>query len=222
MKTTKTAGTSIEIALSRHCEERDIVTPLVPSDEVTRRDVGGVGPVNHLAPVSTYRLGDLRRRLTGTKKVRYSNHMSGQEVRHLVGTETWDSSFTLCVERNPWDRVISMFHYFNAVQRPPRPAVDFDRFLRMPVMQRLKSKGEGIYCAGGEVIVDRVLRYESLASELEDVRVHLGLPAPLELPRAKGGHRTDRRPAREVYSDEQAQIVADLFADTIERMGYEL
>ena len=41
LKTNKTAGTSVEIALSRFCEERDIVTHLSPEEETLRESVGG-------------------------------------------------------------------------------------------------------------------------------------------------------------------------------------
>ena len=36
VKTVKTAGTSVEIALSRFCGENDIITPIHPPDEELR------------------------------------------------------------------------------------------------------------------------------------------------------------------------------------------
>lgn len=38
IKNKKTAGTSLEIALSRHCREDDIVTPLPTANSTQRRD----------------------------------------------------------------------------------------------------------------------------------------------------------------------------------------
>lgn len=42
MKTSKTAGISVEIALSRLCEDGDIVTPVSPVDEKPRAGAAGI------------------------------------------------------------------------------------------------------------------------------------------------------------------------------------
>ncbi len=46
LKTRKSAGTSAEIALSKHCGPDDIITPLSPEDEAMRRDLGYRGAQN--------------------------------------------------------------------------------------------------------------------------------------------------------------------------------
>jgi len=48
IKTNKTAGTSIEIALSKYCGPRDIITPITPIDERLRNSLGYPGPQNYL------------------------------------------------------------------------------------------------------------------------------------------------------------------------------
>ena len=37
IKTGKTAGTSVEIALSKFCGPEDVITPISPEDEATRK-----------------------------------------------------------------------------------------------------------------------------------------------------------------------------------------
>ena len=54
VKTRKTAGTSLEIALSRHCGPDDIVTRISPEDEELRAAAGGVGPQNDDTDPSSY------------------------------------------------------------------------------------------------------------------------------------------------------------------------
>jgi hypothetical protein len=46
LKTRKTAGTSIEIALSKFCGENDIITKVTRKDEKIRRELGYLGPQN--------------------------------------------------------------------------------------------------------------------------------------------------------------------------------
>jgi hypothetical protein len=82
VKTLKTAGTSIEVFLSRHCGPHDVLTPIVPHVEPHR-------PRNHEG---------------------YFNHMPAAEIRDRVGAEVWNNYFKFCVERNPWDKTLSYYH----------------------------------------------------------------------------------------------------------------
>ena len=54
VKTRKPAGTSLEIALSRHCGPEDVITPISAADERLRRELGGTGPQNHLTDPQAY------------------------------------------------------------------------------------------------------------------------------------------------------------------------
>src|SRR5258706_13533067 len=85
IKTNKTAGTSIEIALSRFCGDDDVITPISQEDEAIRRSLGYRGPQNYMAPLSDYGLRDYWRRLVRCrKKLRYHNKMSSRDVRGHV------------------------------------------------------------------------------------------------------------------------------------------
>ena len=79
IKTVKTAGTSIEVYLSPHCGEGDVLTPILPVEEGHRpRNFG-----------------------------RYYHHFSAWGIRETVAPEIWSGYFKFCVERNPWDKTIS-------------------------------------------------------------------------------------------------------------------
>ena len=78
-----------------------------------------------------------------------------------------------------------------------------------------------IYRIDGEVAVDRVLRYESLADELAEVWSQLGLPGSPDLPHAKGGTRPRGPSYRSYYDDSSRERVAELFAAPIADLGYE-
>ena len=65
IKTRKTAGTSIEIALSPHCGPEDIISPIAKDDEQFRHELGYPGPQHYLKDKSEYGLGDWWQRLRG-------------------------------------------------------------------------------------------------------------------------------------------------------------
>lgn len=218
LKTNKTAGTSIEIALSKFCGPDDIITPVVPKDEAIRKELGYPGPRNYLAPPWDYRLRDVGRLLLKLRgKRRYYNHIPARKLRALVGQEVWDGYFKFCFVRNPWDRLVS--HYYWKFKSEPRPA--FSEYMKSEVPLLLRRSGFDLYTIDGEVAVDRVCRYENLTQELEEVRTQLGIPEELVLPRAKSGYRKDRGNYRDLFGQEEKAMVADLFSDEIKLFGYE-
>ena len=212
IKTNKTAGTSVEIALSRHCGSKDIITPISPEDEDLRAALGGRGPQNHLLDPSEEGTSNS----AVPEGLKFYNHMDATEIRALVGAEVWNGYFKFCIERDPWERFVSLYFWRNRIG--PRPSIS--DFLESGVPADLRSRGWDLYTIGGQVAVDRVLRYESLDTELEDVRRRIGIPAPLVLPNAKSRYRSDNRSAVEILSDEQKQKIASMFNEEIRLMGY--
>lgn len=215
LKTNKTAGTSVEIALSTHCSDRDIITPM--SDEGLRKQCGGHGPANYLAPWRDYAVKDWRRfLLNGRRKLRFHNHMPASEARPYLGEEIWNSYFKFCFERNPWDRVVSYyFWHFRGREAPP-----ISEFIHSGRLQSLKKRGFGLYTIDNEIVVDRVCRFENLQDDLNQVGVRLQLPGPLDLPNAKSGTRKEKKHYSEILTDADRQHIAGLFADEIKLFGY--
>jgi len=216
IKTKKTAGTSLEIALSQYCGPGDILTPIGKRDEPIRSELGYQGPANFLIPRERYTWKDRIDRYLLRREVAYWNHIPAAEIRERIGVETWNSYFKFCVERNPWDRAISAYHWEN---RSRKSLPDFGRFLAQLERKDYLSNWS-TYTIDGRIAVDRILRYEDLASEVESLARQLGLPGPLTLPNAKRQYRKDRRPYREAYTDEQREFVARACAREIREFGY--
>ncbi len=217
IKTNKTAGTSIEIALSKFCGGDDVITPISRDDEAMRRSLGYAGPQNHLAPRSEYRVRDFANLLRGKRKPRYYNHMPSCEVRALIGDEIWNSYFKFCFERNPFDRVISLYYWRNKTE--PRPSMS--AFLESGVPLLLRRRGYDLYTIDGQIAMDRVCKFEDMDAELERIRMQLGLDEPLQLPRAKSASRKDKRGFQELLTEREMDTVRTLFSREIALFGYE-
>ena len=217
LKTYKTAGTSIEIALSKFCGDQDIITPISPVDEKTRLGIGYRGPQNYLAPLSDCRLKDLLDLVTKRKrKKRFYNHISARKVKGYIGDKIWKEYYKFCFERNPWDRVISLYYWRNKSE--PRPTIQEFLESELPLLRR--RRGFELYTINGEIAVDKVCLYENLAENLEQIRVLLGLPEPLVLPRAKSSYREDKRHYRDIFDHESREKIEKLFAQEIEIFDY--
>ena len=213
VKTRKTAGTSMEVFLSSHCGDDDVVTRIVPHVDPHR-------PRNHQGffnPFPEMAYDSKRTALTELfTRRRYYNHIPAPKLRARMPRGIWDSYFKFCVERNPWDKSLSHYHMLKH-----RFGFTFDEYLeRGDLCHNLPAYRDPEN--PGKLLVDRVLRYENLMDELGDVFGTLGVPFEGSLHvNAKADYRKDRRPYQEVYTDEQREIVAREFADEIALIGYE-
>lgn len=94
LMTSKTAGTSIEISLSRFAGKDDVIPPLATADEEYRKSLE-FSSHNYILPrVNTP--GNILKRLCGKrwpKQKRFFNHMPATEVRACVEQDVWNSYF---------------------------------------------------------------------------------------------------------------------------------
>lgn len=75
--------------------------------------------------------------------------------------------------------------------------------------------------SNGFLLVDKVVKYESLIEGLGTVFQELGVPFDGSLGvRAKSEHRKDRRAYQDIFSDKQRDIIEREFAEEIEMHGY--
>jgi len=218
IKTNKTAGTSVEIALSEFCGPDDVITPISPEDERLRAECGGRAAQHYQLPFFEYGIRDWGRLLfKRTRAKKFYNHIGAALIRERVAADVWNGYFKFCIERNPWERVISQYYWH--FRDEPRPSLM--EFIESGVPAKLRRHGRNLYTIDGRVVVDRVCRFENLAQDLDSVRLELGLPRPFALPHAKSGTRKDKRGYREIMSEAEGEKVAELFREEVEELGYE-
>jgi hypothetical protein len=217
IKTAKTAGSSLEVFLASLCGPDDIVTPLTPPEE-------GHKPRNHSGlfnPLRELFVGDSVSRAQTFrdwwKASPYWSHLPARLALHRLDADCWKGYYKFCVERNPWDKTLSHYHMINTMRGG---GLEFDAYLR-------KNKfcwNYPIYTDWDNqtLLVDRILRYESLDADLAEVCDRLGLSFPGSLqPRCKSLLRKDKRHYREVYSELQAATIKAAFSQEIHLHGYE-
>ena len=192
LKTKKTGGTSMELALRQICGDDDIITPVSPEDEVLGASLGARGPQNCT--------------LSETALV---NHMTAQEVKSLLPSHIWDNYYKFTIERNPFDKAISLY-YWTYRKKDIRPQMQ--DFLANCSQDRISNWN--IYTIEGIVAVDAIIRYEHLPVDLKSVEKAIGQKIP-ELPNAKSTQRLDRRHYQDVLSEEDISIIRRKCANEI-------
>jgi hypothetical protein len=218
IKTKKTAGTSIELALSQLCGPDDIIAPITESDEALR--AAGSGPRNWRvhgwwqSPRPLFKRSWLK---VSAQDYGFYNHMPAKEARALLNDDKiWRSYFKFAFDRNPWDRQVSAYHfrYRHAANPPP-----FSAYMR----QRRDAwiNNYNIYSIDGDVCVDFVGRFESLDADLRKALKEVGLDFAEGLPRAKANFRREQKHYRDYYDEDTRDIVGTWYAPEIALLGYQ-
>lgn len=230
IKTRKTAGTSLELALAKFCGPEDVITPLTPDDEKVRRELGYPGPQNFQLPkLSLTQFAKLLRetpirwmannwitRYAAGQPLGMQNHMSAGALKLVLPGEVWEGYHRFCFERNPLDKVISFYHWEFRDRADPPPLSEFI----------LNGYGCAVsdfdlYARMGKPLVHHVARFENLQAELEALAERLKLPEPLVLPRTKSHQRRDRRTHQELLGPEERRRIEIAFAREIAMFGYQ-
>lgn len=198
----KTGGTALTLALEGRAMKDDILIGDTPKARARRGRLAGL-----------------------PAKGRLWKHSSLADIDGLVTQEDLADFFILTLVRNPWDRVVSYYHWLR-VQSFAHPAValarstDFTAFLSHPdTSAALSAWPYSAYVtdAQGQERATLFARLEHLDADLAPFEAHLGFRLT-PLPRANDSARA--RDWRPYFTPDTAALVATLCAGDIARFGY--
>ena len=215
IKSKKTAGTSIEIALSRFCGDEDIVTPIVPETKEELEKMGFKGAQNYKLSPFQFTVDDWRKRLRGERPA-FRDHVPAAYIKKVLGGRIWNRYFKFSIERNPYDKAVSRY-YWSTRKMEPRPTLEDHLNARAPAA----LSNWHLYTIDDELAVDYMMRYESLEESLRYVEEALALPSPLQLPTAKSGYRKSRRHYSQLISPEARKRIDTVCAKELAAFRYE-
>mgnify|MGYP001177739104 CR=1 FL=1 len=162
IKTKKTAGTSIEIELSKIMSEDDIVTPIKPSHPDHK-------PRNYIY-----------------KGHKLFNHITLSDLKKIFPKEIINNYFKFCVEREPVDKCISDFSMYKNSEYHNKDNITWDSYIRngnFPIDTNKYTDEKNQLC------VDKIFKFEKLNEELIKTTKLLGINFNGLNIRAKSGFR---------------------------------
>lgn len=205
LKTRKTAGTSVEMLL-------EAATGLGPDPALESRtaavsDQGILG--FRMLP------RDERTELDRT----WQPHTPARKLRKFLGREVWDKYLKITCVRNPFDRVISHFHWSRLYATGPDREDSHANFAKF--VRDTWNDDRKVVMIGDTFAPDILIRYEHLAEDLNHLSARTGLSLdPSALPQTKV-HRHKRLGAiADYYTEELAQIVRTRLAWMFDAGGY--
>ncbi len=166
-----------------------------------------------------------RHRVRGVNtRGRLWKHSTLADIDGLVPDPVLDRLFAFTLVRNPWDRVVSYYHWLRT-QSFDHPSVrlaretDFDGFVTHPrTLQSFRSTPAAHYMrrSGGREQCNAYIRIENFAADVAPLAAHLGFA--LDLPVVNASERS--RDYRGYYNDESAETLGRACAEDIARFGY--
>lgn len=197
----KTGGTSMALALEARARADDIMLGDTP--KASRR----------------------RKRLRNVKtRGRLWKHSSLADIEGLLPDTQLRSLYAFTLVRNPWDRVVSLYHWLRnqGFEHPSvqlAKATDFSGFIADEATQfALRQSPVRAYMthADGQEQCDTYIRLEHFEADAAPLFRHLGFSLTLDRV-----NRSDRGAEyRPYYTDHTAEIIAEACADDIQRFGY--
>jgi hypothetical protein len=234
----KTAGSSFKVSAARYLGDDDVMIGAVkdcrrhgisPPKAMIRRAYG-----NPHWPSVLFKLarGSYWSFIQASIKHSYASslgnrpdHTPASDVRAAFPSE-WERYKKFCIVRNPWDQLVSEYHWRMARKHP---STTFKEFV---VLTERQEKGAPpywpnwfLYTIDDRPVADRFIRFESLVEGCWETFDWLGIEWDGWLPNAKSVKAT-RSPAkerayRELYDAETREIVAGMRKREIEYFGYE-
>lgn len=209
IKTAKTAGTSIELELSKHCGPDDVITPLIARDEKIRIESGGRAAQNYKVPWHKYSLGQFWLALRLKKRAQLRNHDSIFMAERLFQIDRGDF-YVFAVERNPFDKLRSLADYWGQGAQIRK---DSNAWLsaqgRVP-----KPQGWELYANEKGIVADRIYLFEELDDLEKEMMTRFGIQINL------GSTITKKSPYNSTldlnWNEASRSLIRDAFASELE------
>ena len=158
-----------------------------------------------------------------------TEHKTALEMIEETGIEYWERKFTFTIVRNPWDKVVSHYHYRVRTNQTGllEARIEFTDWVKrtygnqdgfyydkpkmfMPQLKWISDTEEN-------VLVDEILCFENLPEEFNKVLGKIG-KKNVTLPHVK---KSDRNKYQYYYDKETIEIVRAWFEMDIKTFGYQ-
>jgi hypothetical protein len=215
IKTAKTAGSSIEIALSKICGHKDIIT--YRDKEEYLRDSSNSIRQNVNIPFKYYSKKDWRKLLSERSRKHFNGHDSASRIVQNIDDSIWDNYYKFCFERNPYDKFISWYYWCGG----PNRFITMKKFIESGIAGRVK--GKSLYSIDNKIVVDEIYKFEDMESALSNVKEVCMITDEIKMPKKKfkGVQRKDRRHYSEVLGDYERKWITKNYSFELEQFNYE-
>lgn len=152
-------------------------------------------------------------------------HLSVREIINIIGQEKWDNSFKFTFIRNPFDRLLSSYHFKlrNNLIHDVSEKKSFELWF-LNEMKRIKknkypksgSQTNWLINHKGKIDIDFIGRFENLAEDCKKLEKHLGFKFDLK----HYNQSESRAHYSQFYSDDLKKSVEEVFEEDLINFNY--
>jgi hypothetical protein len=155
------------------------------------------------------------------------DHSTALEKYRQLGAAAWERKFVFTMVRNPWDKVVSHYHYRIRTNQSGlgEDTIPFSEWLQRCYVERdpryydqprmFMPQRQWLVNEQGEMLVEFIGRFESLQDDFQRICERLSVQA--ELGHAKPSVRGSYR---DYYDSESERLVGEVFAEDVQLFGY--
>ncbi len=156
--------------------------------------------------------------------IQFGPHATARWAKMKLPPDFFDGAFKFALVRNPYDLAVSLYSFVrkNPDHHRHRDARDmtFLEFLEMERRRglwRRRDQTAMLTSLGGEMLVDKVYRFEEMKDVFADIARRLDLPATIELAHKNA---SPHGPYRDYYTGSERALVERIWRRDLERFGY--
>lgn len=144
---------------------------------------------------------------------------SGYDVIKKMFPNEWKNYYKFTIERNPWDKTVSNFHFVQN-WKPKKTKNGFEDFVLNP-KNKFFLDDWSLYTHKNKICVDYVIEYNNLEEGFQKVCNTIGFPYNNQLAntRLKSSFRPKKKYI-DYYNEETKNKVAKCYNKSIEYFGY--
>ena len=161
--------------------------------------------------------------------LRRKRHLTVSQIISKIGEQRFSNTFVFCVVRNPWDKVLSLYKYrVKTNQTNMRDNhISFNEWVKQtygkeknifyynkPLM--FAPQSDWLKDKNGNLRVDKVLKFESLSDDFQDLTTFLGYNSKY----LGKENSTEKVNYKNFYDESSRKIIEEWFSEDIKLFNY--
>jgi len=154
-------------------------------------------------------------------------HFTALELKKKFGDKRWNKKFKFAFVRNPWDKVVSHYHYRyrRNEQGIKEDNIDFKQWVKLTYKEKnpkyynipkmFAPQMDWITDGNGKIIIDFIGRFENLNQDFKKICKTIG--KKMELPHLR---KSSHKPYQQYYDNKNRELIEIIFKKDIEKFGY--
>lgn len=163
----------------------------------------------------------------------FKDHTPAKQMKEILGPKLWKRIYTFTLVRNPWDRMVSLYHYRRKVGRIPDDITFRDYIFCLKDSKSKWGSEDGLFSYHGsyygcsdyvldennEIIVDFIGKYENRRDDIAKIAAYIGCKSIGKLAIQKSA--PSNKHYSDFYDEETRKIINTLYEKDISLFDYE-